>query len=134
MSKPRDPWWPYIKNVLRAYPAMKRELDAKKSPVVTARYSRSGGGSGEPGRTTEGIALRELDPARQREFDAVQKAIRKTGYLPDGRHRNDIIRLVYFRKTHNLYGAAEQVHVSYKTAQRWHQVFLHMVAQNLGLE
>lgn len=134
MSKPRDPWWPYIKNVLRAYPAMKRELDAKKAAVIIAKYDRSGGGSGEPGRTTEGIALRELDPARQREFDAVQKAIRKTGYLPDGRHRNDIIRLMYFRKTHNLYGAAEQVHVSYATAKNWHSQFVRLVAKYLDLE
>lgn len=133
MSKPRDPWWPYIKNVLRAYPVMKRELDAKKAAVIIAKYDRSGGGAGEPGRTTEGIALRELDPARQREFDAVQKAIRKTGYLPDGRHRNDIIRLVYFRKTHNLYGAAEQVHVSIATVKRWHGDFIRLVAKYLDL-
>ena len=30
MSEPRDPWWPYIKNVLRAYPALQRELNARK--------------------------------------------------------------------------------------------------------
>ena len=28
MSKPREPWWPYVKNVLRMYPQMKRELEA----------------------------------------------------------------------------------------------------------
>lgn len=59
MSKPRDPWWPYIKNVLRAYPAMKRELDALRQQSVTVRYNPAGGSSG-PGRSTEQTALREL--------------------------------------------------------------------------
>ena len=69
MSKPRDPWWPYIKNVLRLYPFLKRELDARRSQSVTVRYNKTGEGSGA-GRKTEQAALRELDPARQREYDA----------------------------------------------------------------
>ena len=133
MSKPRDPWWPYVKNVLRAYPGMKREPDARRQQSVTVRYNPAGGGSG-PGRSTEQAALRELDPARMREYEAVQKAIRKTGYMPDGKLRNELIRLVYFRRTHNLYGAAETVHVSYRTAQNWHGTFLRTVAHYLDLQ
>jgi len=132
MSKPRDPWWPYIKNVLRAYPAMKRELEARQQASVTVHYNAAGGSSG-PSRTTENTALRELDPARQREYEAVRKAIRKTGYLPDGKTRNDIIRLVYFRKRYNLYGAAWACHVSEATARRWHGDFIRLVADYLGL-
>lgn len=133
MSKPRDPWWPYVKNVLRAYPGMKRELEARQLQSVTVRYNPAGGSSG-PGRSTEQAAMRQLDPARQRELEAVRKAIRKTGYMQDGRLRNEMIRLVYFRRTHNLYGAAERCHVSYRTAQNWHGTFLRLVAHNLGLD
>lgn len=133
MSKPRDPWWPYVKNVLRAYPGMKRELQACQEQSITVRYNLAGGGSG-PGRTTEQVALRELDPARMREYEAVNKAIRKTGYMPDGKLRNELIRLVYFRRTHNLYGAAERCHVSYRTAQSWHGVYLRLVAHYLNLD
>lgn len=132
MSKPRDPWWPYVKNVLRAYPGMKRELQARQEQSVTVRYNQAGGGSG-PGRTTEQVALRELDPARMREYEAVSKAIRKTGYMPDGKLRNELIRLVYFRRTHNLYGAAERCHVSYATARNWHSVYLRLIAHYLDL-
>lgn len=115
---------------------MKRDLDSKKSPVVTARYSRSGGGSGEPGRTTENIALRELDPARQREFEAVQKAIKKTSHSKDGlgHWRNEIIRLIYFTRTHNLHGAAAKCHVSFRTAQRWQREFFTLVENYLWPE
>lgn len=132
MSKPRDPWWPYIKNVLRLYPFLKRELDARRSQSVTVRYNKTGEGSGA-GRKTEQAALRELDPARQREYDAVQKAIRITAHRPDGHWRNEMIRLVYFRRTHNLYGAAQRCHVAYATAKVWHQEFLREVAKNLSL-
>lgn len=132
MSKPREPWWPYVKNVLRSYPALKRELEAIRTQSVTIRYNSAGGGSG-PGRSTEQAALRELPPQRMKEYEAVRRAIKKTGYLPDGKHRNEIIRLVYFKKTHNLYGAAEQAFVSYRTAQEWHGQFLRLVAKYLEL-
>lgn len=132
MSKPRDPWWPYVKNVLRAYPAMKRELEDLRRASVTVRYNQAGGGGG-PGRTTEQTALRELPPARQREYDAVRKAITRTGHMQDGKLRNDIIRLVYFRKRYTLSGAAYACHVSYATAKNWHQHFLRLVASELGL-
>lgn len=132
MSKPRDPWWPYIKNVLRLYPFMKRELDARRSQSVTVRYNKAGGGKGAE-RKTEQVALRELDPARQREYDAVQRAIKTTAHKPEGHWRNELIRLVYFRRTYNLYGAAQHCHVSYRTAQTWHGEFLRMVARYLDL-
>ena len=132
MSKPRDPWWPYVKNVLRLYPTLKRDLDAKRSQSVTASLDKVGGGSVAP-RTTEQAALRELSPARQREFDAVQQVISSTSAKPNGHSRNEVIRLVYFRHTHNLYGAALACHVAYATAKVWHQDFLREVAKNLDL-
>lgn len=132
MSKPREPWWPYVKNVLRSYPMLQRELDAIRSQSVTARYNAAGGGSG-PGRSTEQTALRELPPQRMREYEAVRAAIQKTGHMRDGKIRNDLIRLVYFRKRYNLTGAAWACHVSDRTARQWHGDFLRMVAANLGL-
>ena len=132
MSRPREPWWPYVKNVLRAYPGLDRELKSIRQQSVTVQYNPAGGGSG-PGRSTEQAALRELPPQRMKEYEAVKKAIRKTGYMPDGKLRNDIIRLVYFRKRYNLSGAAWACHVSEATAKRWHGDFLRLVASNLGL-
>ena len=130
----RDPCWPYVQNILRAYPAMKRAPADKHRASVTVHYNAAGGSSG-PSRTTENTALRELDPARQREYEAVCKAIRKTSRSRDGlgHWRNEIIRLIYFTKTHNLHGAAQRCHVSYRTAQRWQRDFFDLVEENLGL-
>ena len=132
MSKPREPWWPYVKNILRAYPALKRELDAIQQQSVTVRYNPAGGGSG-PGRSTEQADMRELPPQRMKEVEAVKKAIRKTGYMRDGKIRNDLIRLVYFKKRYNLNGAAWACHVSERAARQWHGDFLRLGAYYLGL-
>ena len=68
-----------------------------------------------------------------REYEAVTKAIRRTGHMPEGKLRNDLIRLVYFRKRYNLTGAAWACHVSEATAKRYHGDFLRLVAHYLGL-
>ncbi|MBO5569222.1 MAG: hypothetical protein J5916_07375 [Oscillospiraceae bacterium] len=133
MSKPREPWWPYVKNVLRMYPQLKRDLEAIRSQSVTTHYNAAGGSSG-PGRSTEQAAMRELPPQRMKEYEAVRKAIRDTGHKQDGRLRNDIIRLVYFKKRYSLSGAAWACHVSYGTAKNWQQEFMHQVAYYLGLK
>ena len=135
MSRERDPWWPSVQNILRQYPGMKRELEEKRRAAVTPRYNSTGGGSGL-GRSTEQSALRELDPARQRQLDAVSKAIRITARSKDGtgHWRNEIIRLVYFRQSHNLHGAAQKCYVSFRTAQRWQRDFFDIVERELGLK
>ena len=35
MSKPREPWWGYAKNVIRKYPAYKKELRELRSQQIT---------------------------------------------------------------------------------------------------
>lgn len=134
MSEPREAWWPYVKNVIRRYPYLQDKLRALKSCQTTARYGKTGGGSSEPGRSTEAIALRELPEKEQAYLEAVEKAIRTTRRKRDGALRVKLIELVYFRKSHTLYGASTQVHVSERTAQTWHGEFVRLVARNLGLK
>ena len=124
-----------MQNILRGYPAMKRELGELHRASVTTRYNSTGGGSG-PGRTTEQTALRELDPARMRQYEAVSRAIRITARAKDGtgHWRNEIIRLIYFRQSHNLNGAAQKCFVSFRTAQRWQREFFDIVERELGLK
>ena len=64
MSKPREPWWGYVKNVIRKYPEYKKQLRALKSQQITPGYSKTGG-RGKTQRKTEAIALRELPPRDQ---------------------------------------------------------------------
>lgn len=132
MSKPREPWWGYVKNVIRRYPDYQAELKRIKSQQITPGYSKTGG-RGRTQRKTEAIALRELPPKDQERFDAVDKALRKTRRLRDGDLRCRLIELTYFRKTYNMQGAADALHVSYGTVKVWHVQFIRLVADNLNL-
>lgn len=133
MSKPREPWWGYVKNVLRAYPDYRRELARLRSSVaITPRYNANGGGSGIS-MPTEDLAMRELPRKEQLRLEAVERAIAETKRLPNGIWRVSIIERVYFRKSHTLQGAADYCHVSYGAAKEWHGDFIRLVADHLGL-
>ncbi len=133
MSKPREPWWGYVKNVLRAYPDYKRELARLRSSVkITPRYNANGGGSGIS-NPTEALAMQELPRKEQLRLEAVERALAETWRLPNGRWRCSIIEQVYFRKSHTLQGAADYCHVSYDTALNWHGDFIRKVADELHL-
>lgn len=132
MSKPREPWWGYVKNVIRRYPAYKAELRRIKSQQITPGYSKTGG-RGRTQRKTEAVALRELPMRDQERYDAVEKALRKTRRMPDGDLHCRLIEMTYFRKTHNMQGAAHVLHVSYGTVKIWHVEFVRLVAEYLHL-
>lgn len=132
MSKPRELWWGYVKNIVRTYPELEQELKELRRTKVTPNYNATGGSSG-PGKTTENAALRELEPKKQKRYDAVEAALRKTRRFRDGSSRCRLIDLVYFRKSHTLQGAADSCHVSFGTAKIWNQNFLRLVASELDL-
>lgn len=136
MSKPRDPWWPYIKNVLRAYPGLKRELQALRQQSVTVRYNPAGGGSG-PGRSTEQTALRELSKAKMKRISAVEKAtsITKRKHRKDGtaKTRLDLIEKTYYTPGGKLTRAADDCYISYPTAVRYQKEFIWLIARELEL-
>ena len=132
MSKPRYDWWPYVKGMIRRYPSLKAKYDSLHTPAMTVAYSEHIGG-GEPGRTTETVALRELPSTNQREYEAVHRAVRYTASLSNGEHRLRLIQLVFWNKSHTLAGAAISLRIGEATAWRWHGDFIRLVAQNYGL-
>lgn len=132
MSKPRYPWWGYIRNVIRAYPARKREYEQLHEQSVTANISGMPGGVGVS-RGTEDIAIRELPYTRQREYEAVKRAIEAASRLPNGKERIRIIDLVYWKRSHTLDGAALAVGYGYDRARQLHGEFIRSVAANYGL-
>lgn len=133
MSKPRYDDWAYVKGMIKRYPALKAEYKNLHEQSVTARYDNEPSAGSGDGRTLENIAIRELPTTRQREYAAVNAAIRKTKSLKSGETRIRIIDLVYWRKTHTLAGAALETHCAYDTAQNYHAEFLNLVAKNYGL-
>ena len=133
MSNPRYGWWGYVKDIIRRYPELKMEYDALHAQSVTARCSGMPGGSGA-GRAVEEVAIRELPTTKQREYEAVRRAIQITEHMKTGRDRLMIIDLVFWKQTRNLEGAALLIGYSYDTAQKWHSQFIHEVAEAYGLK
>lgn len=132
MSRPRYDWWPYVKGMIRRYPALKAELAELRTQTITPGYSAVSGGSGA-GRAVEAVALRELPTTRQREHEAVRKAIAATERMGGGRDRLKVIDLVFWKRSHTLDGAALMVPCSYMTARRYHSEFIMLVASFYGL-
>ena len=132
MSRPRYDWWPYVKGMIRRYPELKADYADLHRQSLTADYSgmpKSGG----PSRTAEAVAIRELPCARQREFEAVRRAVEATERMRGGVDRLKIINLVFWKRSHTLEGAALTIPCHYKTAQKWHRDFIELVAKYYGL-
>lgn len=133
MSKPRYDWWPYVKGMIRRYPALKEEYRELHSQSVTANYSGMSRGGNGVSRGTEQIALRELPSTKQREYEAVRRAIETTLCRSNGQYVLQVIDLVLWKKSHTLEGAALCIPCHYKTAQGWHNEFIRLVALCFGL-
>ena len=132
MSKPRYKWWGYIKNIIRAYPGLKKEYEALHEQSVTANTSGMPGG-GEVSRGTENIAIRELLYTKQREYEAVRRAVEHTKHFKNGEERLKIIDLMYWKNSHTLAGAGQKVGYGYDRARQIHQEFVVAVATYYGL-
>lgn len=136
MSKQREPWWPYVKNVLRSRPRLEKELRDRRSMSVTTSYNSTGRGSGA-GRKTETAALKELSPQRMNELNAISTAEKETKRLHrrDGtaKTRLDLIEKTYYAPGGKLQKAADECYISYPTAVRYQGEFFRIVARELKL-
>ena len=132
VSKPRYDCCPYVKGMVRRYPALRAEYADLHSQSVTANYSGMPR-SGDVSRGTEDIAVRELPTNSQREYEAVRRAIEQTERYQNGLQRLAIIRMVLWDRQYTLDGAALQIPCSWRTAAQWHGEFIRLVASNYGL-
>lgn len=128
MSKPRYPWWGYIKNVIRAYPALKKEYSELHEQSITANMSGMPRGGNGVSRGVEIIATKELSAPKQKEYDAVRKAIAVTELYKTAEDRLNIVNLVFWKQSHTLSGAAYATNVSYDTAIDYHGDFIMLTA------
>lgn len=131
MSKPRDIWWSYAKGMIRQYPELKKELDDLHRQNVTASLTGMPG-RGSASRTTEVVCLRQLDSVKQREFDAVEQAIRITRKMPNGKDRLKIIDMVHWTASMTIEGASMLIPCSKETAWRYHRDFVRLVGKCYG--
>lgn len=132
MVRTKYPWETYVKYMIERYPEHQRDLALSKEPSLVPPMDKIGH-STNVSRPTEAAALRELPPTKQRQYEAVELALRQTANLPDGDLRIKIIDLMYWKKSHRLYGAALMVGASPRTAVRWHSSFIRLVGMYYGL-
>ena len=132
MSKPRYAWWGYVKNMIRRYPSLKAEYEELHSQSVTAQYSSLPHTEGVS-RGTEMVSIRELPSTRQREYEAVRRAIEQTRGYANSKERLAVVDMVLWKRSHTVEGAALNVSCSYATARRYHWEFIITVAKQYGL-
>lgn len=131
MSKPRYKWWQYARKVMFAYPGLLERRNAIQTAIPTSKTGAVVQG-GRAERPTENNAMRELSPQEERELQAVLAAIDMTRILPHGDLHVELIRLVFWKSTHTLRGAASVVGIEYVTACKWQQQFIVAVGAGLG--
>ena len=132
MSKPRYGWWPYVKSMIRRYPALKEQHDNMLRMQITPSYPGMTGGGGD-GRGLENTVIRAMSQNSVRELDAVEAALAETERLMDNKARMTMIDLVFWKRTHTLDGVALTVHYSPRTVKQWHGDFIRCVAKHYGL-
>lgn len=133
MSKPRYRWCGYVKNVIRAYPELERRASELPPVSMTAKYGPSMP-SGGAGRPVEVAVVKRLSRRDATEYEAVRAAIRDTAKLPNGDTRLKIIELVYWKRSHTLWGAGREVGYSYAQVKRFQEKFICLVAEKLDLK
>ena len=132
MSRPKYDWWPYVKGMIRRYPALRLELQQLQGQSITPNYSGVSVKSGTS-RSTELTVIRELPTTKQREYEAVRRAIEVTERMTASRDRLRVIDLVFWKQSHTLEGAALTIPCSSRTARRYHSDFIKLVAAMYGL-
>lgn len=125
-------WWSYAKFAVRRYPALCRELEELRSGGGERPERKPSGGRGQY-RPTETLALRELPGAKQQQYDAVRAALDWQDLRTMPELRRELVRLVYWERSHTLTGAAMRLHISYDTARTWNRDFIWHVGRALGV-
>lgn len=132
MSKPRNDWWSNAVRMVRNYPSRKAEYERLHAQSLTADMSGMPRG-GDKARTTENIALLQMAPMKQAEYDAVTRAIEITKLLPNGEERVQLIQRMYWsgRKL-NINDVVFDLYIAEATGKRWHSSFIRLVGECVG--
>ena len=121
-----------MKGMIRAYPELRMRYRELKEVSITSQWSDAPHGTKISDSTAE-AALRQLTRTEQREYEAVEQAVRITEKMKTGKDRLAVIRLVLWEQTHTVNGAAMVTHISERTAKAYHREFIYLVAERYGL-
>lgn len=135
MGKAKEPYWTYVKSIIKEYPELKKEISTPREARLSAVYGFGGGRGSNIANPTMNCVIHDLPPKKQRKYDAISLAIEKTKVLHpvDAEERLKVIDLVYWRKSHTIEGAAMRVPCHRNVAGNWQGEFIKLVAEELEL-
>lgn len=93
----------YLHEILRDYPEIKRKPADKRTAQELRRAA---------------VVSEMLDDLRR---------------MTDGQHRQRLVKLVYFDRSHTVYGAAMVIGISRRQAERWNAKMVENLAGKIGL-
>lgn len=135
MGRAKEPYWTYVKSIIKEYPELKKEMAKPLEARVTSFFGYGGGRGSQVSDPTMNCVIHDLPPKKQRKYDAIKLAVEKTKVLHpiDADQRLMIIDLVLWRKSHTLEGAAMRVPCHRNVAGNWQGEFIKLVAEELDL-
>lgn len=104
-----------VERAVRAYPAMREELNELHRMSITANSNGMPSAHGGVNRKTEDIAIRSLAPSEQMWLEAIENAIEETKLRKDGDTVLRIIELVDFKKLYTVEGAGRKLRLHRNT-------------------
>lgn len=133
--KKREPWWGYVKSIIREYPALKNKRDTPWLPKVSSKAGGTAIISGMISSPVERCVIHDLPPKQQRRLDAVEAAIQETKIRhPDNwQQRLKVVDLIYWKQSKTVVGAAMEIPCHQNTAGMWQAEFIRLVADELEL-
>lgn len=130
-------WRKDAKNILYNYPANQRYLRQLERELIYAqaprREVRRRGGMADP-TAFKGIQLDQGELGQlRRQQEAVERLLeRLDAARRDAKYKRLLLEMVYFRRSHSLYGAAAYLGIPERTAHRWNAKMLYALAEELG--
>lgn len=127
-------YWAGAIEAVEKYPERMKRLADLRSQKITASISGVPGGGGAA-RTTEDVALRQLPPAEQKDYEAVSLALAEMRKREYGKEFMKLVRMRYWQKpNYKLATIALRLHYSEVTMKRWNSEFIRLVLRFRGLK
>lgn len=131
-------WIDKARDVAKEYKRNCQELRQIEESLQMSANSSGGSAvmSSKISKPVEAAVERKMMQARylylQQAVGAVEEAMESVLRKPQGDLTIKLFNMVYYDRSHTLYGAAQKTGISEATAKRYNRYFLKMVAMGMG--
>lgn len=130
-------WIDQARQIAKEYRSNCRELEELQKTRTYAQQSSGGTGrsrkiSKPVERAVEQIAEQERMEHLKKSIKAVDFALEMVSLKPNGADTRKLFDMLYYHKSHTMLGAAQELHISERTAKNYNKYFLKVVAIKMG--